>query len=169
MREFKFFSFCLFSLALFSLVTSPCGLTLRKEAAFASHTSRNFSIYSRKRVKARAFGLVLMHELHVIMILLVSSINNINYHVLFFLNVLFLFSTAENWKLVSSHQMWDRKGSNVSCLSRFLAVFGPSNCCRGVDLLFCESQITVEWRCGFSLPEWHMRGNESKSCCWCCF
>lgn len=36
-----------------------------------------------------------------------------------------MFSTAENRKLVSSHQMWDRKGSNVSCLSRFLAVLDP--------------------------------------------
>lgn len=148
-------------------MTSPCGLTLSKEAAFASHTSCNFSIYSRKRVKARAFGLVLMHELHVIMILLVifhtnrclvKSINNINYQVFFFFKChVFVFNS---WELKVSEftpNVRQKRLKRFLSESRFLAVFGPSNCCRGVDLLFRESQITVEWLCGFSLPEWHMR------------
>lgn len=119
-------------------MTSPCGLTLRKEAAFASHTSRNFSIYSRKRVKARAFGLVLMHELHVIMILLVSSINNINYHVLFFLKCLvFVFNS---WELKVSEFTPNVRQKR---LKRFLSeqIFG----CFWTLKLLSRSRFTLLW------------------------
>lgn len=160
-------------------MTSPCGLTLRKEAAFASHTSCNFSIYSRKRVKARAFGLVLMHELHVIMILLVifhtnrclvKSINNINYQVLFFLNVMFLFSTAENWKLVSSHQMWDRKGSNVSCLrADFWLFLDPQTAVEESIYSSVNHRSRLSDSAGFHSLSDTWGENESKSCCWCFF